>query len=70
MANSKINSDEARWRAESDARTMAEYEQIMSDSKRKSAAIKVARGMAKDLNDRATAMSRVAKSPSRNTKSK
>lgn len=67
MANrgNKISADDARWMAESDARTMAEYESIMSDSKRKNAAIKAARGMAKDLNDRATAMTRVSKTGSR-----
>lgn len=59
MANNRISAEDARWRAESDARTMAEYEAIMSDSKRKSAAVKAARGLAKDLNDRASAMTRV-----------
>lgn len=67
MAN-KISTDEARWRAEGDARTMAEYEQIMSDSKRKNAAIKAARGLAKDLNDRASAMNRVTNTGSRKKK--
>lgn len=56
----KISADEKRWRAESDAHTMAEYEAIMSDSKRRSAAIKVARMQAEDLNRRASAMSKVA----------
>ena len=40
MAN-KIKT-EAEWMAEEDARTMAHYEEIMSDSKRKAAAVKAA----------------------------
>ena len=28
-----ISADEKRWRAESDARTMAEYEEILQDSR-------------------------------------
>lgn len=65
MATNKISAEDARWRAEGDARTMAEYEQIMSDSKRKNAAIRAARGLAKDLNDRASAMNRVTKGGSK-----
>ena len=58
MAN-KIKS-EAEWMAEEDARTMAHYEEIMSDSKRKAAAVKAAKAMATDLNKRANAMNKVA----------
>ena len=54
-----VKSD-AQWQAESDARTMAEYENIMQDSKRKNAAIKAAKSMASDLNKRANAMNKVA----------
>ena len=35
----KISIDERRWQAEEDARTMARYQEIMSDSKRKNAAV-------------------------------
>lgn len=52
--------DETRWRAEEDARTMARYEEIMSDSKRKAAAVKEAKRQADDLNKRAGIMNRVA----------
>lgn len=55
-----ITVDEKRWQAESDARTMAEYEQIMSDSRRRAAATKAAKEMASDLNKRANAMTKVA----------
>jgi hypothetical protein len=58
--NVKMSADEKRWQAESDARTMAEYEQIMSDASRRRAAVSAAKGMATDLNKRASAMTKVA----------
>lgn len=57
---SKITFDEKKWQAEDDARTMARYEEIMADSKRRNAAIKEARSQAADLNKRANIMNRVA----------
>lgn len=60
MTANKMSAEEKRWRAESDADTMARYEEIMGDSKRKSAAIRVARDRAADLTKRANAMQRVA----------
>ena len=62
MAIPKMNADQLRWQAESDAETMARYEEIMNDSKRRSAAVKVAREKASDLTTRANAMNRVASS--------
>lgn len=59
MAKSTVF-NEKRWQAESDAETMARYEEIMNDSKRKAAAIKVARDRAADLTKRANAMQKVA----------
>lgn len=50
-----------QWQAEDDARTMARYEEIISDSARKSRAIKEAKKQAQDLNKRANAMTKVAK---------
>ena len=44
----KVKSD-AEWQADYDAETMARYQEIMSDSKRKSAAMKAAKAKAKDL---------------------
>ncbi len=52
----KISSMERQWQAEEDARTIARYQEIMGDSKRKSAAIKQARKEASDLQKRANAM--------------
>lgn len=60
MTNKSVLQDEARWRAEEDARTMARYEEIMSDSKRKAAAVKEAKRQADDLNKRASVMTKVA----------
>lgn len=50
-----------QWQAEDDARTMARYEEIISDSSRKSRAIKEAKKQAQDLNKRANVMTKVAK---------
>ena len=58
----KIVNEEKRWQAEGDAETMARYEEIMADTARRNAAIKVAKERAADLNKRANAMSRVASS--------
>lgn len=53
--------EEQKWQAECDARTMADYQQIISDKGRMSRAIKVAKSQAADLTRRATAMQNVAK---------
>lgn len=47
------------WRAESDAHIMAEYQAIINDKSRREAAIKAANKQVKDLNARASAMSKV-----------
>lgn len=52
----KLSFDEKRWQAEEDARTMARYQEIMSDTKRKSAAIAQAKQEAANLQKRANAM--------------
>ena len=53
--------DEKQWQAESDASTMAQYQEIISDKARMDRAIKVAKRQAKDLEKRASAMQTVAK---------
>lgn len=50
-----------KWQAESDAHTMAEYQQIINDKARMNRAIKVAKSQAADLTRRANAMQSVAK---------
>ena len=68
----KLSVDEKKWLAESDAETMARYEEIMADSARRNAAVKAAKEKASDLNKRANAMNKVAgnKSKTSSTRSK
>lgn len=61
---------ELEWRAEDDARIMAQYQDIMKDKARMDRAVKVARKQAKDLQDRADTMKRVAKTNKKNDKRK
>ena len=49
----KISDFERRYRVEEDARTLARYQEIMGDSKRKAAAIREARKQASELEKRA-----------------
>lgn len=60
----QMTADEKRWQAESDAETMARYEEIMNNSSRKAAAIRVAKTRANELTQRANAMQRVASTKS------
>ena len=55
-----VSKQEQKWQAESDANTMATYQEIINDKQRMQRAIKVAQNKAKDLNRRASAMSNVA----------
>ena len=57
----KVSKQDLQWQAESDARTMANYQGIMGDKARMSRAIKEAERQAKDLNKRASAMQNAAK---------
>ena len=54
------NKDRQQWQAEDDARVMAQYQEIMSDSARKNRAIKEANKQAADLTKRANAMKSAA----------
>lgn len=56
----KVDGNEKKWQAESDASTMATYQEIINDKQRMQRAIKVAKDRAKDLNKRANAMQSVA----------
>lgn len=58
------SSEELRWQAESDAQTMATYQEIMGDKARMNRAIKAARSQAADLTKRANALQNVAKTKS------
>lgn len=61
MATKSTSRDEQRWQAESDASTMATYQEIMNDKARMNRAIKVAKSKAADLSKRASAMQNVAR---------
>lgn len=61
MTDKEMAKREQEWQAEEDAYTMARYEEIMGDSKRKARAIKKAKEKAKDLQDRANKMKAVTK---------
>ena len=67
---SQSRADELRWQAESDAQTMASYQEIMGDKARMNRAIKVAKSKAVDLTKRANAMQNVAKTKTTSSKRK
>lgn len=62
--------DELKWQAESDASTMATYQEIMADKARMNRAIRVAKSKAQDLTKRANAMQSVARTKSSSSKRK
>lgn len=59
---------EQQWQAESDAQTMAQYQEILSDRNRMNRAIKVAKQQANELTKRANAMQSVARTKSTSKK--
>ena len=60
-----LSKEDLKWQAESDANTMAAYNEILSDKARMNRAIKAAQARAKDLTQRANAMQSVAKTGSK-----
>ena len=56
MATKKMTAMEKKWRAESDARTLAEAQKILQDKARSKAAKTAAMNLAKDLESSATNM--------------
>ena len=61
MYERPITADDRRWRAESDARALAESTKIQKDPARMKAAVEAAKRMAEEQRDDAAAMSNVAK---------
>lgn len=61
---------ELQWKAEDDANTMVNYQEIMRDKARMNRAIKVAKSRAADLTKRASAMQNVAKTKTTSSKRK
>ena len=53
-----MSAEEKRWQAESDARTLANYQEIMNDRSRRTAAIAQAKKQAQELQQRAQAMTK------------
>ena len=64
------NSDELKWQAESDARTMAQYQEILQDKARMNRAIKEANKQVADLQKRTNAMKAAAGTKSSKSKKK
>lgn len=64
----KMTREEQLWRAEEDARTMANYQEILGDKARMGRAIKVAKRQATDLQKRAKAMDNVARTRTKGKK--
>ena len=57
-----LNAEDKKWRAQSDARALAEAEVIMGDNERLSAAREAAKKMADKAQEEARGMANVAKS--------
>ena len=64
MTKDSPSKQDLKWQAESDASTMATYQEILQDRARMNRAIKVAEQRAKDLSKRASAMQSVARTKS------
>lgn len=56
ITSKKMGAVELRWQAESDCRTLEEYQQIISDKARLDRAMKAAKERVSDLQDRAKAL--------------
>ena len=56
ITTKKMSAVELRWQAESDCRTLEEYQQIISDKDRNDRALKAAKEKVSDLQDRAKAL--------------
>lgn len=56
-----LSNDEKRWRAEEDARIIANYLELMKDKERVKLASEVAKKQVEDLEKRLNAMKQVAK---------
>ena len=66
--DTKMSKQDLQWQAESDAHTMAQYQEIMQDKARMNRAIKEANKQAQDLTKRASAMKSAANMRTTNTR--
>lgn len=58
MANRKITEDELKWQAESDARVIEQYNEIINDKSRLDRAMKAAKKQVENLTERANALNK------------
>ena len=58
MANRKMTEDELKWQAESDARIIEQYNEIINDKFRLDRAMKAAKKQEENLTERANALSK------------
>ena len=58
MANRKMTEDELKWQAESDARIIEQYNEIINDKSRLDRAMKAAKKQVENLTERANALSK------------
>lgn len=65
-----LSKDQQKWQAESDAHTMATYQEILADKARMRRAISAARTEAAQLTRRASAMQSAAKTSTTRSKRK
>ena len=68
MVTMSKSKQELQWQAEDDARTMARYQEIMSDTKRMNRAVKAAQQEANNLEKRVSAMKAAASTKSKSKK--
>ena len=66
----RMKQRELQWLAEEDARIIDQYQDILNDKARMGRAVKVAKKQANDLQKRANAMKKVAKTNKKNDKKK
>lgn len=58
MANRKMTEDDLKWQAESDARIIEQYNEIINDKSRLDRAMKAAKKQVENLTERANALSK------------
>lgn len=66
----KVTSEEKKWMAEQDARTLVEAEKIMADKKRSAAAKKAAAKLVKEREAEISAMKKIGKGAGKKSGSK
>lgn len=60
MSEAQMKKQEEQWQAESDARMLAQYQELLDDKPRLKRALKQAKKEEENLNKRAKAMARAA----------